>query len=69
VTGLKYYRVRLVETEGRRSRFAFDCQADDSTHAIEQATNAYPDARCIRLQERATANIVAGGREENIDER
>jgi hypothetical protein len=59
----------MVQTGGARSQFVFDCQADDAPHALEQAINAYPDARCVRLQERATANIVEGGREENIDER
>jgi hypothetical protein len=60
VTGLKNYRVRLVETEGGRSRFAFDCEAEDWRHALEQARDAYPHAACVAMKERGAVNSVDG---------
>lgn len=36
------YRVHLRLADGA-SAFAFDCDADDIVHAIEQARDAYPD--------------------------
>ncbi len=62
MTGLKYYRVRLVETEGGRSRFAFDCEAEDWRHALEQAHDAYPHGACVAIKERGAVNSVDGRR-------
>ena len=36
------YRVMLHEEKGDKFQIAFDCQAVDDDHAVEQAENAYP---------------------------
>lgn len=37
------YRVMLQQEKGDKFQIAFDCQAEDDDHAVEQAENAYPN--------------------------
>lgn len=39
---LKPYRVTLHEERGDKHLIVFDCLAEDSDHADDQANNAYP---------------------------
>ncbi|NVZ11559.1 hypothetical protein HW932_20125 [Allochromatium humboldtianum] len=41
------YRLSLLEQPGNLLAIAFDCDADDLAHAIEQAQNAYPEGRIL----------------------
>ena len=44
---LKSYRVTLHEEKGDKFTMVFDCYAEDTDHAIEQAENAYHDCEII----------------------
>jgi len=51
------YRVTLKESPGDKFTLVFDCSADDSDHAEEQALNAYPGCEILlaaRLTEAST---------------
>lgn len=41
------FRVMLREVAGSENQTAFDCQAEDSDHAAEQAENAYPGVAIV----------------------
>jgi hypothetical protein len=41
------YRVMLHEEKGDKFQIAFDCQAEDDDHAVEQAESAYPGCEII----------------------
>lgn len=41
------YRVTLKESPGDKFTLVFDCSADDSDHAEEQALNAYPGCEIV----------------------
>jgi hypothetical protein len=61
VTALRGYRVRLVETGEAKTQFAFDCEAEDFRHALEQAAGAYPDGICVAIKERADVSAAGPG--------
>jgi hypothetical protein len=48
---LKSFRVSLHEEPGDKATLHFDCLADDSEHAIEQAENAYPGCEILLATE------------------
>lgn len=41
------YRVTLREENGDKFQLVFDCMAEDSDHAAEQAENAYPGCEVL----------------------
>ena len=41
------WRVSLHEQKGDKFTLFFNCQAEDSEHAYEQAENAYPDGEIL----------------------
>jgi hypothetical protein len=43
------YRVTLKEDAGDKFTVAFDCQAEDTDHAEEQAENAYPGCEIVNI--------------------
>ena len=45
--GLTEYRVSLHEDRGDKFILFFDCWAEDTDHAEEQALNAYPNGEII----------------------
>jgi len=45
--GLTHYRVTLKESPGDKGTIVFDCWAEDSDHADEQADNAYPGCELV----------------------
>lgn len=53
--GMKHYRVTLIENFGflgsapDNYNTLFECWADNVSHAIEQAENAYPDCDIISV--------------------
>ena len=57
MTALRSYRVRLVETSEAKAQFAFDCEAEDVRHALEQAADAYPNGTCVAIKERAAVRV------------
>lgn len=57
MTALQGFRVRLVEKGEVKTQFAFDCEAEDFRHAIEQATDAYPNGTCVAIKERAAVRV------------
>lgn len=44
---LTSYRVMLHEEKGDKFTIAFDCQAEDDDHAVEQAQDAYPGCEIV----------------------
>jgi len=44
---LSEYRVSLHEDKGDKFTLFFDCWAEDTDHAEEQALNAYPNGEII----------------------
>lgn len=46
---LSSYRVMLHEDKGDKFQIAFDCYAEDSEHAAEQAENAYPNGEVLTI--------------------
>lgn len=49
------YRVTLHEESGDRFVMVFDCLADDTDHAEEQALNAYPEGEIVGITEGVAA--------------
>lgn len=46
---LSTFRVTLKEEKGDKFTTVFDCYAEDSNHAEEQAQNAYPDCEVLTI--------------------
>lgn len=46
---LMTFRVMLKEEKGDKFSIAFDCYAEDDSHAEEQAQNAYPDSEILTI--------------------
>jgi hypothetical protein len=53
--------VRLVEAGEAKTQFAFDCEAEDFRHALEQAADAYPGGRCVAIRERMGSSAAGPG--------
>lgn len=51
MSDLKEYRVLLHEEPGDKFRLVFDCMAEDSDHAEEQAESMYPGCQVISVTE------------------
>lgn len=47
--GMSHYRVSLHEERGDKFTIVFDCWADDTDHAAEQAMDAYPMGEVIHV--------------------
>jgi hypothetical protein len=50
--GLEPFLVTLHEDKGDKFTLFFDCWAEDSDHAEEQALNAYPNGEIINAIQR-----------------
>jgi hypothetical protein len=54
------YRLFLRESSHSPDAIRFDCEADDVVHAIEQATNAYPDGEVVSLTMTDAPSTIVG---------
>lgn len=57
---MKSYRLFLRESSHSPDAIRFDCEADDVVHAIEQATNAYPDGEVVSLTMTDAPSTIVG---------